>query len=197
MNLPDVSPKPILTQHEVLVFENPWWCVYQDEVTFYGERNGTHMRMKPTSEKPGVVALVTRDAIDGPEVLMVSQWRYAQRKQVWELPRGFGDPEDASPQESAAREIAEETGLETTDIRELGEIVTDSSIIEGRVSVFLVKVEGEARACGRETDDVCWIKVEALKKACAEREVCDSFTVAALGLAACDDVARELLFKQT
>lgn len=195
MNLPDVSPKPILTQREVLVFDNPWWRVYQDEVMFHGEREGTHMRMRPTSEKPGVVALVTRDTTDGPEVLMVSQWRYAQRKQVWELPRGFGDPADSSPQESAAREIAEETGLRATDIRELGELVTDSSIIEGRVSVFLVKVEGEARACTIETDDVCWVKVETLQKACAEREVCDSFTIAALGLAMCDEVAKELLFK--
>lgn len=178
------------------MFENPWWRVFQDEVEFPGGREGLHMRMEPTSGKPGVVALIIRETGSEAEIALVSQWRYAQSRQSWELPRGFGESDDATPLESAAREIAEETGLTVSSIEKIGEIVTDSSIIAGRVFVYLVKTDGEGIEQSSETDGFHWVSIQELSRACRDGDVVDSFTASALGLAACRDDVRGRLWPE-
>lgn len=149
--------------------------------------------MEPTSGRPGVIALIIRETDTGGRVAMVAQWRYAQGRQPWELPRGFGEIEDTDPLESAVREVAEEAGLTVESATPIGEIVTDSSVIAGRVSVFLIRSSGQETENTEETDGFYWIDIKELASACRRGEVVDSFTVATLGLAACRDDARRIL----
>lgn len=183
-----------------LVHENPWWKVWYDDVEFPGGSTGRHLRLTPTSEKPGAVAFVTHTADGLTRVALVHQWRYAQNTAVWEFPRGFADNADASSHATAAREAAEETGSTVLSVRELGSVCPDSSIIELRVGVFHVEVElhpaveehkdckqhreGEAAAIAAvsEIDDLRWVTFPELLELVAAGEISDAFTLSALGL---------------
>ena len=58
-------------------------------------------------EHPGGVGIL---ALDGDDVLLVRQYRYALGQELWELPAGKLEPGE-EPFEAAKRELAEECGL--------------------------------------------------------------------------------------
>jgi 8-oxo-dGTP pyrophosphatase MutT (NUDIX family) len=59
-------------------------------------------------EHPGAVCIVATDT-DG-RVLMVRQWRHPVGRALWELPAGTRDHPGETPEETAQRELDEETG---------------------------------------------------------------------------------------
>lgn len=65
---------------------------------------------------PGAVAIVAID--DADRVVLVRQWRHAVGRALWELPAGTRDPEEP-PDQTARRELAEETGLRAANLRSL------------------------------------------------------------------------------
>lgn len=77
--------------------------------------------MSDTDDGAGVVraagGLVVRAGADGPEVLVVHRPRYDD----WSFPKGKRDPGETD-EETALREVAEETGLACTLGEPLGEI---------------------------------------------------------------------------
>lgn len=56
----------------------------------------------------------------GDEVVAIHQYRHGVRQVVLELPGGALDEQDASPACAARRELAEETGYEAAEWREVG-----------------------------------------------------------------------------
>ena len=187
------AAREITLREEVLVHENPWWMVFFDHVVFPSGAEGRHMRLTPTTSRPGAVAVVLGHFAVGTRVALVSQWRYAQQARMWEFPRGFADDTDQSSAETAAREVAEETGLRVVSSRLLGEIVTDSSIIASTVNAFLVETEGDAVADGHEVGAVTWVSVKELLEMCSSGALVDSFTLSAIGLLLADADTRALL----
>jgi 8-oxo-dGTP pyrophosphatase MutT (NUDIX family) len=61
-----------------------------------------------------VVALTAEDRI-----VLVRQYRHGARARTLELPAGAMDPADASPLETAARELREETGFVAAELRQV------------------------------------------------------------------------------
>lgn len=61
------------------------------------------------------------------------------------LPRGFGDAGDHDAAATAVREVLQETGHHALEVRHLGNVVTDSSIIEGSVGVYRVTASTAGR----------------------------------------------------
>jgi 8-oxo-dGTP pyrophosphatase MutT (NUDIX family) len=176
-----------------LVHENPWWNVYFDHVMLPSGTAGRHLRLVTTTTKPGAVALVMNEFPDGYHVAFVSQWRYAQQEAMWELPRGFGEPTDASPAQSAAREVAEETGLIVTSTKHLGTLSADSSIIAGSVEVFFVEAHGSVQH-DDEVSQLAWVPASSVLELCASGALKDSFTLAALALGLADPDIRPMFF---
>jgi ADP-ribose pyrophosphatase len=64
---------------------------------------------------PGAVAIV---AVDGPEIVMVRQYRYAAGRELLEIPAGTLEPGE-DPDACAARELQEETGYTAKTWRKL------------------------------------------------------------------------------
>ncbi len=71
-------------------------------------------------EHPGGVTIALEDT-DG-TFFMVTQWRYAQERELLEFPAGKLEPGE-DPFTSAKREVIEETGYEGDDFIDFGEFV--------------------------------------------------------------------------
>lgn len=84
---------------------------------------------------------------DGPQprVLLVEQDRPAPGVRLWEVPSGMVDEEDATPAESALRELSEETGVEARFVADLGEIYPDPGVFAASVQVVVAEA-GPAEA---------------------------------------------------
>ncbi len=89
---------------------------------------------------PGAVAIV---ALDGEDVLLVRQWRYATGGALLEIPAGTIDLlEDGAPEEPAtcaARELSEETGRHAARWTYLGAFWTAPGFSDEHMHLFLAR----------------------------------------------------------
>lgn len=99
-------------------------------------------------------------------VYLTKQFRYALQKESIEVVSGGIDQGEA-PIEAAVRELKEEAGIESADLKEIGIIDLETSIIKGPVSLFLaygLKI-GRNKPEGSETIKILKLPFkEALKK---------------------------------
>jgi ADP-ribose pyrophosphatase len=100
---------------------------------------------------PGAVAIV---ALDGPNVMLVRQWRVAAGRDLLELPAGTLDVDPASgrtedPDEAARRELEEETGLRAATWRRLASFWTAPGFATELMHLYLASdlrvAEGDRR----------------------------------------------------
>ena len=98
------------------------------------------------------------------------------RPAAWCLPKGTPDPGE-SPEETAVREVREETGLETDLESDLGQIeywfMTSGARVHKRVQFYLMKaVGGSTDDHDPEFDRVSWFESdEALRSLTHDNEV--------------------------
>ncbi len=86
---------------------------------------------------PGAVAVVP---CDGDDVILIEQYRAAVDDTVIEIPAGkLDDPEDGK-EDTARRELTEETGLVAGDLTWLTEIWTTVGFTDERIAIFLADV---------------------------------------------------------
>jgi len=99
------DPKPWETLDSTYLSRKPWLTLRRDRVRL---PNGAVIEDYNVLEYPdwiNVVA-VTRDA----RVVLVRQYRHGLGAVHYELPAGVCDPDDSGPEETARRELLEETG---------------------------------------------------------------------------------------
>jgi len=121
--------------------------------------------------------VVVRTATEGPEVVLASR-RTRRGSLAWGLPKGLVE-EGETPEQAAAREAREETGLEVEIRKPLGDItywyVWENERIHKRVTFFLMEaVGGDISLHDREMEEVRWFPLsEALRLASfrSEQEV--------------------------
>jgi len=120
---------------------------------------------------------VFRTGPDGPEVVLASR-RTKRGDLAWGLPKGQVEP-DERPEETAVREVREESGLDAEVERDLGEIsyfyVWEGVRIRKRVRFFLMRATGgDVSRHDHEMEEVRWFPLdEAIHIASytSEREV--------------------------
>lgn len=114
-SFPDFGPEPphatTLRQHRV--YESPWISVRKDEIR---QPSGV-LSDRHVAERPPSVVIVP--VTDDDHVLLVRQWRHAADQHLIELPAGLIDPGE-SVEETARRELREETGHEAGEVTVLG-----------------------------------------------------------------------------
>ncbi len=113
-----------------LVYENRWLRLREDEVEHPNGARGIYSVV----EKPDFVVVL---AVEDGHVHLVEQLRYPIGARFWELPQGaWEDRPDAPPQELAAGELAEETGLRARTWTPLGEMFNAYGYSTQRLHVF-------------------------------------------------------------
>ena len=96
-------------------------------------RDGTET-LRDIVQHPSSVVIVPLEE-DG-SVVMVRQYRKAAGRELLEFPAGVME-EDASPLEAARRELREETGLDATELIELGNFFAAPGSMTERLYSFL------------------------------------------------------------
>jgi 8-oxo-dGDP phosphatase len=99
----------------------------------------------------GAVAVVAVDE-DG-KVVLVHQYRHPVRAFLWELPAGLADVPGEDPVQAAARELAEEAGLQAQRWYRLADVRTSPGYSDERVQIFLALDLSPATARGFEPEN--------------------------------------------
>lgn len=138
-------------------------------------------RVVASSGVPGAVAVCVDEARAA--ILFVRVQRAAIGRALLELPRGFGDPGDESPRDTAKRELLEETGVGAEPVADLGVVYPDSGLLASRVHAVLLQA-GDA-GCSEpdgEVDDVEWVGIDETWERVRRGDIADGITLAALHL---------------
>ncbi len=114
------------------VYKNKWMEVFEDDIEFPNGQEGIYGYMR-RSDGAGV-AVVNASK----EILLIKQYRYPIGKMEWGIPGGAIDGTD--PEESAVRELREETGVEVVSIEKLIEFYPLSSGSSEKETIFFAKV---------------------------------------------------------
>lgn len=164
------------------MYENPWILVHHDEVT---RPDGSPGIYGVVHFKTRAVGAVTLD--DDDRVLLVGQFRYTLDRYSWEIPEG-GSPWSEDPLDGIRRELAEETGFEATDWRELLRFTLSNSVTdeEGIIFVATGLTPGSADPDPTEELAVRWVGLRDALAMIERGEIHDAMTL--IGLYA---IARE------
>ncbi len=114
----------------------------------------------PVAEATSAGGIVIRDTPQGPEICLGKR-RRERDGATWSLPKGTPDP-DESTEQTALREVTEETGLTVRIVEHVGAIeywfVQRGSRIHKTVHYFLMEATGGAlSAHDHEFDEVRWV----------------------------------------
>lgn len=160
------------------IYDNPWISVTEYAAT---APTGNPATYGLVSYKNLAVAILP--LFDDGTTILVGQHRFPAGDYSWEIPEG-GGPLDRDPLESARRELAEETGLQAADWREILQAQLSNSVSDERAIGYLATglspAEGSHHA--DETEDLARVRVpfrEALDAAVVG-ELQDVLTVAML-----------------
>lgn len=114
--------------------------------------------------------VVYRHGPEGVEVVLVGR----RRERLWALPKGKPDG-DEGPEQTALREVREETGLEARIEQPLGEVTYwytghDGRRVHKKVAYFLMQaVGGELAEHDHEFDDVVWVHLSEAERLLTHR----------------------------
>ena len=128
---------------------------------------------------PGAVAVIA--ITEDNKMLFVEQYRKALDKITLEIPAGKIDKGE-SPEKSVVRELEEETGFKSDNIKFLGKIVTAPGFCDEYIHIYLAK---DLKTGIKEGDEDEFINVkefsmEEIKKMILSGEIYDSKTLSAL-----------------
>lgn len=132
-------------------------------------------RRRDLVRHPGAAAVLA--IAGGDRVVLVRQVRESLRDVLLEIPAGIYDVSGESPEETARREVEEETGYRVASIEPLGRIHTSPGFTDEAIDLFRAEVEAAGKP-ERGIEVVEMLLEEAL--AALGQEITDAKTIAAL-----------------
>lgn len=121
---------------------------------------------------------------EGGDIALIRQYRHPLKDYILELPAGLMDNNQERPDQTALRELQEETGLVANEIRPLLTIASSPGFTDELVEVYLATdlVEGQRPAGVDEEADIelRWVNLLAAIKMIRTREIISAHTVAGI-----------------
>ena len=167
---------PWTTQTSRPLYDNPWIAVTEHRVLNPKGRPGIYGTVHFHNRAIGVVPVFA----DGSTIL-VGQYRYPQRVYSWEIPEGGGKLAHP-PQEAAARELLEETGLVARQWRDILRMDLSNSVTDELALGFVAWDLEQREAAPDETEDLTLWRLP-LADACRmarDGEIWDALSVGCL-----------------
>lgn len=103
--------------------------LFVDEVELADHSHSVREYMKHSG---GAAVLFVKDE----KVLLVRQYRYAYREEMWEIPAGKLEPNE-DPAVAAARELEEETGYIAQDLKKLFMLYPTPGYTDERLHIYM------------------------------------------------------------
>src|SRR5437773_9570386 len=146
--------------------------------------NGTAVELE-LMHHPVASAVVAVD--DGGRVVLIRQYRHAAGGYIWELPAGVLDAPGEPPRACAARELAEEAGVEARELTHLGTIFTTPGFCDERIHLFLARglhPAAHRHEAEEHTSELARLPLAEALAMVQRGEIVDGKTIAGLQLAA-------------
>jgi 8-oxo-dGTP pyrophosphatase MutT (NUDIX family) len=169
-------PNPWTTLSSRPVYENPWISLREDRVLRPDGHEGIYGVVHFKNRAVGVLPVD-----DHGRVWLVGQHRYPLDAYSWEIPEG-GCPESETPQDTALRELREETGLVAGRIELVATSHLSNSVSDEIGYVFRATelTEGPSDPEGCEQLDVRRVEWDEAWRMLQRGEITDSLSVIAL-----------------
>ena len=119
------------------------------------------------------------------QVVMVRQYRHGCGQILLELPGGLIDQDDGNPEESAERELLEETGYVAEELILLTETYPQPAVLSNTGSTYLarnVKKVGEPRPDAAEDIEICLVNLAKIPEMIRKGEIKNSQSIMGLSL---------------
>jgi len=121
---------------------------------------------------------------DGGEVVFIRQYRHGVRQVVLEIPGGLLDPDEPA-EETAERELREETGYAAQNVRRLGQLLPNPAHHNAHCHVFVAegcRLAGDQRLDPFEQIEVVPRPLDAVDEMMRNGELCHAQVIAAFAL---------------
>jgi 8-oxo-dGTP pyrophosphatase MutT (NUDIX family) len=161
------------------VYRNPWMILREDDV----EREDGSRGIYGVIDKPTYALIVAQD---GNRFRLVEQFRYPIGLRRWEFPQGTApeglDGDEPAPEQLAARELREETGLRAESMVPLGQLDVAPGMSSQRGWVFHATgiTEGAHEREAEEQDmRSAWFTAAELERMIVDGTITDAQSIAA------------------
>ncbi|WP_313409696.1 NUDIX hydrolase [Aeromicrobium sp.] len=147
----------------------------------------------PDQQQHGRVVVRPRPAVgvvavdEDRRILLVEQYRHAMGRRMLEIPAGLMDVDGEHPQQTAARELAEETDLVAGTWHELVRLAPTVGYSTETITLFHatdLSAVPEAERIEREAEEAdmaqWWVDVDTAAEACLDGRIIDAKTVVAV-----------------
>ncbi len=167
---------PWATLSSRVVYENPWIRVREDQVLRPDGQPGIYGVVEFKNRAVGVLPVDDEGCI-----WLVGQYRYPLNSYSWEIPEG-GSPQSETPDETARRELKEETGLSAGRLELISTAHLSNSVCDEIAYIYRATELSHGESMPEGTEELhahraTWNEVWAMLQ---RGEITDSITVVAL-----------------
>jgi ADP-ribose pyrophosphatase len=170
--------KPYKTISKKILFENPYWRYGCDRVEFPSGKQGDYHYVFTNGSS--MVVAVDENA----RILLVRQYRYTGNRDSLEFPCG-GVKEGSSHDETARKELHEETGFIPGSIRDVGDFNPCNGLLDEVCRVYIARDLHYAGSHPDETESFELVRMKApeIDSFIADGTIWDGMTLAAWAIA--------------